>query len=120
MRVVYINEPRLLKRVLLTNQRNYNKAIDAAYKHFMCLLGTGLVTSEGEHWKKGRLLLSRAMRVNILDDVPCMTMKAVDRIMCKLDDITHTISSANINAPTTTFIHNDNNNNNNLFVDLNE
>lgn len=108
MRVVYINEPRLLKRVLLTNQRNYNKAIDAAYKHFMCLLGTGLVTSEGEHWKKGRLLLSRAMRVDILDDVPCMTMKAVDRIMCKLDAIAHL-------NPSNTIITDKN-----LFVDLNE
>ncbi|GET89652.1 cytochrome p450-like protein [Leishmania tarentolae] len=85
MRVIYINEPRLLRRVLLTHQRNYHKALAAAYKHFMCLLGTGLVTSEGEQWKKGRLLLSHAMRIDILDSVPEMAMKAVDRILLKLD-----------------------------------
>lgn len=98
MRVVYINEPRLLKRVLLTKQRHYPKAIDAAYKHFMCLLGTGLVTSEGEHWKAGRLLLSHALRVDILEEIPAMTMKAVDRVMRKLDEVhvgTHSYADLN-------------------------
>ncbi|KAK7198536.1 cytochrome p450-like protein [Novymonas esmeraldas] len=85
MRVIYINEPRLLRRVLLTHQRNYRKAIKEAYKHFMCLLGTGLVTAEDEQWKKGRLLLSHAMRIDIVEDVPDMEMKAVDRILQKLD-----------------------------------
>lgn len=87
MRVIYINEPRLLRRVLLTHQRNYRKAIAAAYKHFMCLLGTGLVTAEDEHWKRGRLLLSHAMRIDIVEDVPGMAMRAVDRIQKKLDAV---------------------------------
>ncbi|KAG5501363.1 hypothetical protein JKF63_03175 [Porcisia hertigi] len=87
MRVIYINEPRLLRRVLLTNQRNYRKAIAAAYKHFMCLLGTGLVTSEDEEWKKRRLLLSHAMRVDILDSVPEMTIRAVEHVFNKFEAI---------------------------------
>lgn len=84
MKVVYINHPALLKRVLLTKQRNYRKAVDAAYKHFMCLLGTGLVTSEDEQWRKGRLLLSHALRIDILEDIPTMTVGAITRIMDKL------------------------------------
>lgn len=84
MNVLYINHPTLIKRVLLTKQRNYRKAIDAAYKHFLCLLGTGLVTSEDEQWKKGRLLLSHALRIDILEDIPTMTVEAVNRIMQKL------------------------------------
>lgn len=87
MRVIYINEPRLLRRVLLTHQRTYRKALAAAYKHFMCLLGTGLVSSEDEQWKKGRLLLSHAMRIDIVEDIPDMAMKAVDRILLKMDRI---------------------------------
>ncbi|CAM45287.1 cytochrome p450-like protein [Leishmania braziliensis MHOM/BR/75/M2904] len=87
MRVIYINEPRLLRRVLLTHQRNYRKALAAAYKHFMCLLGTGLVTSEDEQWKKRRLLLSHAMRIDILDSIPEMAIRAVDRILQKLDAV---------------------------------
>ncbi|CAG9576610.1 cytochrome p450-like protein [Leishmania major strain Friedlin] len=97
MRVIYINEPRLLRRVLLTHQRNYRKALAAAYKHFMCLLGTGLVTSEDEQWKKGRLLLSHAMRIDILDSVPEMAMKAVDRILLKLDAVDAKNPSVDLN-----------------------
>lgn len=97
MRVIYINEPRLLRRVLLTHQRNYRKALAAAYKHFMCLLGTGLVTSEDEQWKKGRLLLSHALRIDILDSVPEMAMKAVDRILLKLDAVNAKNPSVDLN-----------------------
>ncbi|EPY25387.1 cytochrome p450-like protein [Angomonas deanei] len=97
MRVLYINEPKLLKRVLLTHQRNYRKAIDSAYKHFMCLLGTGLVTAEDEQWKKGRLLLSHALRVDILEDVPLMTIRAVDRIMEKLDKVSESNPFVDLN-----------------------
>ncbi|EPY25061.1 cytochrome p450-like protein [Strigomonas culicis] len=97
MRVLYINEPKLLRRVLLTHQRNYRKAIDSAYKHFMCLLGTGLVTSEDEQWKKGRLLLSHALRIDILEDIPLMTMNAVDRIMQKLDAVGGKASFVDLN-----------------------
>ncbi|KAG5500895.1 hypothetical protein GH5_04481 [Leishmania sp. Ghana 2012 LV757] len=87
MRVIYINEPRLLRRVLLTHQRNYRKALAVAYKHFMCLLGTGLVSSEDEQWKKRRLLLSHALRIDILDNVPEMAMKAVHHVLQKLDAV---------------------------------
>lgn len=97
MRVIYINEPRLLRRVLLTHQRNYRKALAAAYKHFMCLLGTGLVTAEDEHWKRGRLLLSHAMRIDIVEDVPEMAMHAVDRIQKKLDAVKGTCGSVDLN-----------------------
>lgn len=83
-RVVYVNDPKLLKRILLTNQRNYCKDVATSYKHFMCLLGSGLVTSEGEKWKKGRLLLSHALRIDILDDVPLITHRAVTKIIDKL------------------------------------
>jgi cytochrome P450 len=83
-RVVYVNEPKLIKRILLTNQRNYCKDVATSYKHFMCLLGSGLVTSEGEKWKKGRLLLSHALRIDILDDVPAITHRAVSKIIEKI------------------------------------
>lgn len=97
--VLYINDPLLIKRVLLTNQRNYVKDIDFSYKHFMCLLGSGLVTSEGEKWRKGRLLLSHALRIDILEEIPKMAMNAVSLIMKKLTVLDE---------------------NNNSFLDLNE
>jgi cytochrome P450 len=84
-RVVYVNDPKLIKRVLLTNQRNYCKDIGTSYKHFMCLLGSGLVTSEGEKWKKGRLLLSHALRIDILDEIPMITHSAISKIISKMN-----------------------------------
>eukprot|EP00744_Colponema_vietnamica_P011725 GILI01016476.1.p1 GENE.GILI01016476.1~~GILI01016476.1.p1 ORF type:complete len:446 (+),score=108.82 GILI01016476.1:141-1340(+) len=56
-----------------------------SYKHFMCLLGNGLVTAEGEHWRKGRLLLSTALRIEILDDVPNIAIAAFNRLKDKMD-----------------------------------
>ncbi|KAH8619867.1 putative Cytochrome P450 [Trypanosoma vivax] len=87
-RVVYINEPALLKRVLLTNQRNYIKDIPSSYKHFMCLLGSGLVTAEGDKWRKGRLMLSHSLRIDILEDIPEMAVKATGRILDKMPTTT--------------------------------
>jgi cytochrome P450 len=83
-RVVYVNHPKLIKRVLLTNQRNYHKDIATSYKHFMCILGKGLVTSEGEKWRKGRVLLSHALRIDILDEVPAIAIDAYQRLATKL------------------------------------
>ena len=83
-RVVYITHPKLIKRVLLTNQRNYHKDLAMSYKHFMCLLGKGLVTSEGEKWRKGRILLSHALRIDILDEVPALALEAFQRVADKI------------------------------------
>ncbi|ORC85657.1 cytochrome P450 [Trypanosoma theileri] len=96
-RVVYINDPALLKRVLLTNQRNYAKDIASSYKQFMCLLGNGLVTAEGEKWRKGRLLLSHALRIDILEEIPEMAMKAVGRIAEKLSAINEKMPFVDMN-----------------------
>lgn len=83
-RVVFTNEPKLLRRIMLTNQRNYCKDVGMSYKHFMCLLGNGLVTAEGEHWRKGRILLSSALRIDILDDVPDIAIAAFNRLAEKM------------------------------------
>ncbi|KEG10803.1 cytochrome P450 [Trypanosoma grayi] len=96
-RVVYINEPALLKRVLLTNQRNYIKDIASSYKHFMCLLGNGLVTAEGEKWRKGRLLLSHALRIDILEEIPELAMRAVTRVMDRLAAVNDTCPFLDMN-----------------------
>jgi len=84
-RVLYVNDPKMLKRILLTNQRNYRKDIESSYKHFMCLLGKGLVTSEDEQWRKGRLLLTHALRIDILHDIPQIAFDAFHRLFKKVN-----------------------------------
>ena len=84
-RYVYMATPALIKRVLLTNVRNYGKDL-SSFKQFMCLLGTGLVTSNGDKWRKGRLLLSHAMRIDVLELIPTVTLKATEHMLRHLAD----------------------------------
>jgi len=44
-------------------------------------LGTGLVTSEGALWSKQRTLISYALRVEILDDIVGVALRAVERLV---------------------------------------
>jgi cytochrome P450 len=81
--VLYISSPALLKRVLQTNQRNYRKDLPS-FKPFMCLLGRGLVTAEDAAWRSGRKLLSAAMRIDILEDIPAIGFHAAWRLIAKL------------------------------------
>ena len=81
--VLYIAHPPLLKRVLQTKQRDYRKDLDS-FKHFRCLLGQGLVTSEDEKWRHGRLLLSQAMRIDILGTIPAVGIRAAARLIRKI------------------------------------
>lgn len=44
-----------IKHVLIDHQRNYSKG--PAYELLASILGNGLITNEGEHWKKQRKLM---------------------------------------------------------------
>ena len=80
-----ISDPELLKIVLQTKLSIFKKDVDWTYKPFMVLLGNGLVTAEGSSWRKQRNLLSSHLRLEILDDIPNITVAAVQRLKEKLD-----------------------------------
>lgn len=82
--IFYTSEPKLIKRVFQTHQRNYHKDLDFSYKEFMCILGRGLVTSEDQAWVRGRMLLSHAFRIDILEGIPSIALAAVGRLCDKL------------------------------------
>jgi cytochrome P450 len=83
-KIIYTTEPKLVRRVFQTNQKNYSKNVAFSYKHFMVLLGRGLVTAEGEKWKRNRILLSHAFRVELLQDVPRVAFNATIHCMDEL------------------------------------
>ena len=56
-----------------------------SYKHFLPILGTGLVTSDGELWQRQRLLLSGHLRVEILEDIVGIAQRAADRFLAKFE-----------------------------------
>lgn len=54
----------VVKQVLQTNQKNYRKSV--AYRNLKMALGNGLVTSEGEEWRRNRRLAQPAFYKNEL------------------------------------------------------
>jgi len=82
---VVVADPKLLKVILSTKMSSFNKDTKWTYKPFMNLLGSGLVTSEGSEWRRQRLLLSQTLRIHILEEIPNMAFRAVQRFSLKLD-----------------------------------
>ena len=57
-KIAVINDPELVKYVLVENNKNYHKSF--GYEALKLVLGMGLLTSEGEFWKKQRRLIQPA------------------------------------------------------------
>ncbi|GBF94771.1 cytochrome P450 [Raphidocelis subcapitata] len=84
---VIIADPGALKRVFQTRFKNYVKDLRLSYHPFLPILGTGLVTADGDLWQKQRLLMAPALRVDILDDIIPIAKRAVDRLADKLEGL---------------------------------
>lgn len=82
-----ISDPELLKIILQTKLSAFKKDTKWTYKPFLVILGNGMVTAEGTSWRKQRTLLSSHLRLDILDDIPGITVSAVKRLKIKLDQL---------------------------------
>ncbi len=60
-----INHPDDIKRVLLTNHRNYTKG--EGMDRVKILLGNGIMTSEGDFWRRQRRMMQPAFHRRVLD-----------------------------------------------------
>ncbi|MGD0505149.1 MAG: cytochrome P450 [Steroidobacteraceae bacterium] len=60
-----VNHPEAIKRVLLTNHRNYTKGVGT--DQIAILLGRGIMTSEGALWQRQRRMLQPAFHRRIID-----------------------------------------------------
>jgi cytochrome P450 len=70
VRFLSLGDPELAQHVLIKNHRNYVKS--RSYEGLRLVLGDGLVTSEGEHWRRQRKLAQPAFhrqRLAALADV---------------------------------------------------
>lgn len=63
-------DPALLREILQSQMRCFQKDLHFTYKPFMVLLGSGLVTSEGHLWAKQRTMVSPVFRIEILEIIP--------------------------------------------------
>jgi cytochrome P450 len=72
-RTVLVNEPSAIKHVLLDNAANYHKT-EIARRLVEPGLGRGLLTSEGETWRRHRRIMSPAFdHRSIVSYAPIMT-----------------------------------------------
>ena len=83
---VALSDPQALKRIFQTGFKIYEKDLDLSYKPFLPILGTGLVTANGEAWQKGRLLIGPALRTEMLDDIIWIAKEVTDRLSIKLEE----------------------------------
>ncbi len=69
--------PEVISYVLQKNQKNYVKSI--AYRHLKLALGNGLVTSEGDFWRRQRRLAQPAFYKKQLEDLFVKMTEVADR-----------------------------------------
>ena len=60
-----INHPQDVKRVLLANHRNYTKG--EGMDRVKILLGNGIMTSEGDFWRRQRRMMQPCFHRRVLD-----------------------------------------------------
>jgi cytochrome P450 len=83
---VVVADPELLKVILKEEFRIFKKDLEWTYQPFLVILGNGLVTADGKDWERQRQLLAHFLLVDILEVIPDMAIRAVNRLSKKLDE----------------------------------
>ena len=81
---IIVSETDHIKHMFQTNVKNYPKDT-FSYGAFDCLLGNGIVLSEGERWHALRRQLAPTFKLEILDDVGDAAMFITRRMFPQLD-----------------------------------
>jgi cytochrome P450 len=76
-----INHPDDVKRVLVSNHRNYTKGV--GLDRVKILLGNGIMTSEGEFWKRQRYMMQPMFHRRVVTEFARVIDAANDRFIAK-------------------------------------
>ena len=80
-----IHHPDDVKRVLLSNHRNYTKGL--GLDRVKILLGKGLMTSEGELWKRQRYMMQPFFHRRVVTEFAQLIAAANDRFIARWEQI---------------------------------
>jgi cytochrome P450 len=72
-----INHPDDIKRVLLSNHRNYTKG--EGMDRVKILLGNGIMTSEGDFWRKQRRMMQPSFHRRVIDQFGALIREVNDK-----------------------------------------
>lgn len=73
------NHPDDVRRILITNHRNYTKGV--GFDRIKILLGNGIIVSEGEFWKRQRRLMQPTFHRRIIAQFGTTIARANDRLL---------------------------------------
>jgi cytochrome P450 len=75
------NHPDDVRRILITNWRNYTKGV--GYDRIKILLGNGIIVSEGEFWKRQRRMMQPTFHRRILAQFDRVIARANARLLAQ-------------------------------------
>lgn len=84
---VSVADPATLKVMLQTKHSSFKKDLPFTYKPFLPILGKGIVTADGKEWMRQRTRVSKVLRIDILDEIPSITLKAIQRLFKVIDSL---------------------------------
>src|SRR4051812_41255189 len=93
-KVVVLTDPDWIKYVLVDNNKNYTKSF--AYDSIRLFLGNGLLTSEGEFWKRQRRLAQPAFHKEKLALMFQNMVEQTEKCICNLEKFADTNQSINL------------------------
>jgi len=76
-----INHPDDIKRVLLSNHRNYTKG--EGMDRVKILLGNGIMTSEGDFWRKQRRMMQPSFHRRVIDQFGALIREVNDKFAAR-------------------------------------
>jgi len=89
-----INHPDDVKRVLVVNHRNYTKGI--GLDRVKILLGMGLMTSEGELWRRQRYMMQPFFHRRVITEFARVIAEANDRLLERWEGLARRGEAVNI------------------------
>ena len=89
-----INHPDDVKRVLVANHRNYTKGI--GLDRVKILLGMGLMTSEGELWKRQRYMMQPFFHRRVITEFARLIAAANERLIERWDGLAQRGDAVNL------------------------
>ncbi len=83
-RILIAGTPECARYVLVDNNKNYHKSL--AYEMLGVLLGNGLLTSEGDFWRKQRRLIQPSFHKQKLAELTQMMVKRVEQEVSEMGE----------------------------------
>jgi len=91
-----INDPEMIRHVMITNNRNYTKGI--GIDRVKILLGNGIMGSEGDYWKKQRRMIQPAFHRKVIERLSEAIITANQELLNAWEENAHKGEPVNLTA----------------------